>query len=266
MRRGLRIFPGLAVCVLLSILVLGPALTTLPLDRYFTHPATWGYLDNIYLYVTFYLPGVFEQVRIANAVNGSLWSLPAKFAMYLLLALIGVLKFPRFGWLLLAVGLMGLSALWASRATEMIVLYRTDLRQVVICGVFFWVGAAYQRYRIERFFTVANVSLAILAWLCSTRWPALFMVVGWLVMPFVTLAFGLSRSRWLTELTHRDYSYGIYVYTFPVQQTFAQLWPEMNVWLHVLCSFTVTVLLAGLSWHWVEKRALRFKPVRVARS
>ena len=68
-RRALRIFPGLIVCIFLSVVVLGPLLTTLSLDDYYAHPATLGYFENIWLLITYYLPGVFETNRIANAVN-----------------------------------------------------------------------------------------------------------------------------------------------------------------------------------------------------
>jgi peptidoglycan/LPS O-acetylase OafA/YrhL len=46
-KRALRIFPALIVCILLSILLLGPGLTTLDLGAYFKSPITWSYLDNI---------------------------------------------------------------------------------------------------------------------------------------------------------------------------------------------------------------------------
>lgn len=90
-RRLLRILPGLAVCVLLTVGVLGPLLTTLPLADYFSNPHTLGYLRTIGLYITYYLPGVFDGNRYPNAVNGSLWSLPVEFLMYIVVALVGVL-------------------------------------------------------------------------------------------------------------------------------------------------------------------------------
>ena len=87
-RRGLRIFPALTVVVLVSVFFLGPVFTSLPLDEYFPHPLTSAYLRNIVLYISYALPGVFEHNTYPAAVNGSLWSLPAEFAMYLLTPLI----------------------------------------------------------------------------------------------------------------------------------------------------------------------------------
>lgn len=56
-RRALRILPGLMVCVLLSVLVLGPSLTSLPLGAYFRHDLVTLYVWNIVLYPVYHLPG-----------------------------------------------------------------------------------------------------------------------------------------------------------------------------------------------------------------
>jgi peptidoglycan/LPS O-acetylase OafA/YrhL len=90
-KRALRIFPGLLVCTVLSVVVLGPWLTTLDMATYWRNEHTRGYFTNLVLYMTYHLPGVFAQNKLPHAVNGSLWSLPIEFLMYLLLALLGLL-------------------------------------------------------------------------------------------------------------------------------------------------------------------------------
>ena len=124
-RRILRIFPGLIVCTLLSVLVLGPWLTTLDAKTYWTNEHTRGYLTNIALYMTYHLPGVFAQNRLPHAVNGSLWSLPVEFFMYALLALLGFVSSylassKLSSWLLgiTTAGFMALLSLRAWSATE----------------------------------------------------------------------------------------------------------------------------------------------------
>ena len=98
-KRALRIFPALAVVVAVSALVLGPLVTTLPLSSYFASPQVPAYFSNIALRPVYYLPGVFDRLPYPGAVNGSLWSLPAEFAMYLLLPLLCVLGAKlRFRW------------------------------------------------------------------------------------------------------------------------------------------------------------------------
>jgi peptidoglycan/LPS O-acetylase OafA/YrhL len=91
--RCLRIFPGLIVCVLAMVFLLGPVVTTLPALQYFTDSELYSFLfRNITLVsLHFTLPGVFETLPRAGAVNGSLWTLPAEFFLYILLSIFGAI-------------------------------------------------------------------------------------------------------------------------------------------------------------------------------
>jgi peptidoglycan/LPS O-acetylase OafA/YrhL len=82
------------------------------------------------------------------------------------------------------------------------------------------------------------------------------------VLPFVVLAFGLSHHAWLSRSHERDYSYGIYIYAFPVQQSLVSFWPQMPLVPYLLSTLTLTIALAAASWHFVEKPALKHKPFR----
>ena len=272
-KRALRIFPGLVVCTLLSVLVLGPLLTSLDANAYWQNEHTLGYLSNIALYISYHLPGVFANNAWPHAVNGSLWSLPVEFFMYLLLALIGLvgalvqaaLNIQRAtAWLVGGMSLLfiALAALWALPTQEAMVVYRTDLRHSPMCGVYFMVGASLYCFQWEKHFTLSNVLLALVAWLSLSHRTQWFAMASWLVLPFVVMAFGLARHPWLGRMHTRDYSYGIYIYAFPVQQTVASFWPQMPLPAYLLSTFVITVALAAISWHFVEKPALKLKPFR----
>jgi peptidoglycan/LPS O-acetylase OafA/YrhL len=272
-KRSLRIFPGLAVCTLLSVLVLGPLLTSLDANAYWQNEHTLGYLSNIALYISYHLPGVFAKNAWPHAVNGSLWSLPVEFFMYLLLALIGLvgalvqaaLNTQRAtAWLVGGMSLLfiALAALWALPTQEAMVVYRTDLRHIPMCGVYFMVGASLYCFQWEKHFTLSNVLLALVAWLSLSHRTQWFAMASWLVLPFVVMAFGLARHPWLGRMHTLDYSYGIYIYAFPVQQTVASFWPQMPLPAYLLSTFVITVALAAISWHFVEKPALKLKPFR----
>jgi peptidoglycan/LPS O-acetylase OafA/YrhL len=275
-KRALRIFPGLAVCTVLSVLVLGPWLTTLEASTYWLNEHTRGYFTNIALYMTYHLPGVFADNKLPHAVNGSLWSLSVEFFMYLLLALVGLLSAAATlfklapsaeratAWLVGAVTLvfMALVAWWALPATEALVVYRTDLRQIPLCGVYFMVGASLYCFNAARYFNLSNVLLALVVWLCLSVQPQWFAMASWLVLPFVVMAFGLACHPWLSRIHAHDYSYGIYIYAFPVQQTVVSFWPQIPLVAYLLSTLAVTISLAALSWHFVEKPALKLKPFR----
>ncbi len=262
-RRLLRILPGLVVCILLSMLVLGPLLTTLPLREYFTHKYTWGYLQNIALHIVYYLPGVFEHNRVANATNGSLWSLPVEFLMYILVACLGTLHGNR--WLTAALALFSaaISLFWAQVSQEMLVVYNFDLRQAFICGTYFWMGACFFKFDLKRYLTLSNAMLALFAMLCLEPWTRQLAMASWILLPIVVLAFGFAYSPTLDKLTGPgDYSYGIYIYAFPIQQAVVYLWPNMATVPYLLVCMLGALTFAILSWHWVEHRALAHKPRR----
>lgn len=72
------------------------------------------------------------------------------------------------------------------------------------------------------------------------------------------------------KLTDRlgDLSYGMYIFAFPVQQIVVELGRHRG-WsfaTHLGLSFLVTSLLAYVSWHALERPALRFKPKRMVLS
>ena len=94
--RVLRIYPALWVMLALTVFVLAPALTTLPLADYLSAPKTWDYVAKCATLiggVRYSLPGVFETMPLKGEFNGSLWTLPIEFRLYLYLAA---------GWLVFA--------------------------------------------------------------------------------------------------------------------------------------------------------------------
>ena len=109
-KRALRILPALVVAVSVTVFVIGPLFTTLPLSSYFSDPVTWLYLVRCSLLITFFgtLPGVFEDNPYPDAVNGSLWTLPVEACCYAMAAMLGTLGLLRrsavlgaFGFLLI---------------------------------------------------------------------------------------------------------------------------------------------------------------------
>ncbi len=149
-KRVARIFPGLAVAVLLTVSILGPTLSTLSVVEYLADGRAASYLQNIWLYVTFPLPGVFENLPYPSAVNGSLWTIPVEVACYLILGLLlfGV-KNVAARLIVLGVVLVGLAIVieqWVIEKNSF-VFYGTDWIISSTIMVFFFVVLFYTVYR-----------------------------------------------------------------------------------------------------------------------
>jgi peptidoglycan/LPS O-acetylase OafA/YrhL len=58
-----------------------------------------------------------------------------------------------------------------------------------------------------------------------------------------------------------DYSYGFYLYAFPIQQLFFTYYQNhfLNFYLSIFLSFICAFVCAIMSWHFVEKPCLNLK-------
>lgn len=263
LRRALRIFPALFVCILATFFILGPLTTSLSLREYFTNPIAYLYLLNVFLFPVYSLPGVFANNAFPNAVNGSLWSLPIEFALYLCILLGGV-AFGRWKPIyacVVALILIVLSPLWAWQPGISPVFYVIDVKQFVVCGAYFFVGAALHSIKMERNLISSLTLLAIFGLMLLQPWLQTLRVAGFFLIPVAALSFALTPSiRVLDRILPGDYSYGIYIYAFPTQQTIAYLFPGMVTGWYILLAFILTLVPSVASWHLLEKKALSLKP------
>jgi peptidoglycan/LPS O-acetylase OafA/YrhL len=76
---------------------------------------------------------------------------------------------------------------------------------------------------------------------------------------YVTVYVGLTNFRRLPIIKGADYSYGMYLYGFVIQQLFADLTAPRFWWLNALVCIPLAALFAAFSWHFVEKPAQRLK-------
>lgn len=267
--RMLRIYPGLMVAVLLTVFVIGPLVSVLPVADYMAHTDTWKYLRTMLVFgMRYELPGVFETLPYANAVNGSLWSLKLEVQCYILLALLGAagLLKTRFLPLLALLCLTG-NAYLASIADPpryVLGLKYNNLTSLTLWGFFFWAGGSFQLYRHALRYSYGRlIAVLMLAFAGYTLLPYGYYLHAAL-LPYLLLGLALhvpaATPRWLKQ---NDLSYGIYLYAFPIQQCYMLYVGEgYGIGGFILASTLLTLLAAWFSWRWVEYPALKRKPSR----
>jgi peptidoglycan/LPS O-acetylase OafA/YrhL len=259
--RCLRIFPAMIIVVAVSVWVLGPLVTTLTRSEYFHSPRTDSYLSNIWLLVQYDLPGMFTDLPHAD-VNGSLWTLPAEFFCYLVIPVAFLV--PRALRVPVAVALLG-TALWVAAipVDQTPIIYGTPVSNAAELWAFFAVGALLRLLHMQvkgvfRF----DVAVGLLAvyLLVIGIWPHLADKVSWIALPYVVMTVGLASTPYIRRAARfGDFSYGLYLWAFPVQQTVIHLIGVQPMWLNLMLVVAITAVLAVLSWHLVEHHALKLK-------
>lgn len=262
-RRALRIYPGLICAVLLVACVMGPMVTSLSLNEYFSHPAFRSYFSILWLVHQPFLP-VFEHNPFAMVPNGVLWTIPLEIHWYAYLAALGIIGVLRRRWLFAA--LFAALVVWylaIYHGEKMKMLGQDDLPEVKL-GLFFAAGMAMHYFRDiwdsrrGRFFgSVAVVLLAAAAIAIHHELIAAFLLVPWFVVTIGTASTPVLRRFG----RFGDLSYGVYIYAFPVQQTI--VWASNNrlpVSMGIACAVPFVLAAAYVSWHCIEKPALKLKP------
>ncbi|WP_433062880.1 acyltransferase family protein [Dactylosporangium sp. CS-033363] len=280
--RMLRIFPGYWVCLLVMAFVLAPLL------YWYEHNTVAGFLTAADGPVGYVLnnvltdqgqgdiSGVTREAAFAGAINGSLWTLKTELTCYLLvlgLAVTTLLRrarwvVPAFAAVLLAVivadtvrGPSEPGPLADGHSVHVPVLGWFRLFYLVVFVLAFVLGMTADLYRSviplnDVLGVAALVLVAASLWL---DWP----LFGPCIVAFVYLLLwaGVRLPKVLRRVGRRnDYSYGVYIYAFPIQQALAIVGlPRFGWTVYLLTSVIAVAAVAAGSWHLVEKPALGLK-------
>jgi peptidoglycan/LPS O-acetylase OafA/YrhL len=258
--RVLRIFPALVVEVTLSAMILGPLLTTVPLREYFTDPQFARYFGNMFGWITFNLPGMFASNPVPSIVNMNLWTLPGEFDCYLITAallLTRIIYDKRLfavTFLIATVGLATAHFFWGISEGTPAVLPSHMLVYYFFAGALFF----HFRHSVPANFAIFAVA-AIVAYTGLLFKPLVYLAP--VPLTYCTVFFGLVRLPPMKLLRSGDYSYGMYLYGFPIAQSYLYVFPGLRgqfVAVAVLAVST-SLLFAAFSWHFIERHALALK-------
>ena len=252
--RALRLFPALLTMLVLLVLVLGPALSALSPAAYFRAPGTYGFLIwNGSLAKTVYdLPGLFETNPYPAIVNKSLWTLPLEARLYVCLAVMGL------------AGLLRRRALFNAAALALAALISVRPDWFPLNGVtgsslalMFLAGAAafVNRDWIPLSAGILVAGIALGALLMGTPLFRLALAAD-VAYATLWLAYGappFAIDRW------GDFSYGIYIYAYPLQQALVATVPGITPLGLFGVAGLISIGFGAASWHWIEAPCLALK-------
>jgi peptidoglycan/LPS O-acetylase OafA/YrhL len=252
--RCLRLFPALIVVLAVTVLVAGVWLTT-EVPGLFWREAPEYYMRNLTLFFLKYdLPGVFMENPYGPAINGSLWTLNYEVLCYtgvVLCGVMGVLTRPNY----FVFVLICFAAAYTANSTY---TFHSRIYNLMTLGLPFVIGMSFWVWRsaIPLSATFA-VFLLIITFFC--RETSLFRPLIVLFLSYTVFVVGYAKIPVLAAYNRvGDYSYGTYIYAFPIQQTLASygiVTPLANMAL----ALPLTLFCAVMSWHLVEAPAMRLK-------
>ncbi len=263
--RLIRIYPALIVATLFCVFVVGLFFTTNTISDYLSDPQTLKYFRRnatLFSGVKYELPGVFASNPYANAVNGSLWTLPYEIKMYTYLAIIAFTLMYAQKWLgkrSLFITFLSIAVVSVAANTVNHFILFTSVEFVRLFSMFF-IGVAFYIFREHIFLSSRLFLLALVVLSLSTINKDLFFVTYSVLLPYLVFYIAYIPAGSVRKYNKvGDYSYGMYIYAFPVQQSIAAIIPNVSVTNMIVIAFVITLILAVVSWHLIEQNFLKMK-------
>jgi peptidoglycan/LPS O-acetylase OafA/YrhL len=257
--RAYRIFPQLLFVVALLAFVVGPLITQMSLQQYFSDGGTYRYLLNGAFILQHNLPGVFEGNPYPGVVNGPLWTLPVEFACYVLCYLCFKLtKFDKKRFALVSIPFIALSVVYFAFFN----LYQLSVVRAILL---FYLGVVFYVYR-DHITLTPKAGLASVALFIAMLALKLDVIAMLLVFPYAFFWLGYGTKRKFSSFAqHGEFSYGIYLWGWPIQQMLVLAWPgSMSPLANALIACALAIL-GGIANYWiVDVPVKRFQKKRAA--
>jgi peptidoglycan/LPS O-acetylase OafA/YrhL len=259
--RALRIYPALMAATIFTI-ALAAVSTALPMPAFLAHRDTF---DFAWQTATGWaapvaLPGAYARNPFPNAVNGSLWTLPIEIRLYVALAIAGIagVLARRSRWTVVVAALLVLGAI-VPDAITLPLKGGPGNRPVLELALMFALGSLAYVWRdaIPLSLTAMLVALALVAW--NPGGAGRGVLFEPLLAYAVLVVAYHPLLRWDAFNRLGDYSYGVYVYSFPIQQTLVEHLRGIEPRALLALALPLAIAAGALSWHALERPALRLK-------
>lgn len=212
------------------------------------------------------LPGVFTHNPHGASVNNPLWTLPYEAGLYVFIAMTGLFfgRSLRLAVLAIYLALLMLNLIdaanWSGGSH-----YRLSMN-VLEFAAYFLAGSVVWTFRTGFVFRwyLALAALLVLIFRAEIGCDA---VIWFMALPYIVLWLGLRdlpHWRWVQHFRRNDYSYGLYIWGSPAQQSIVALIGPASLLANFMLPAMLVGLAACLSWHCVEKRCLALKSRGIA--
>ncbi len=253
-KRIKRIVPAYLLVVFLCAILLS-LVSTYSLYDYFRNPQVYKYLFWNSLFLNFkalWLPGVFGN----QAVNGALWTLKIEMCYYFCVPLLFLLfgKNNKYRNISLII-LYFLSLVYLNYFEE---LNKISISKQLPGSLCYFIAGMLIYFNFEKFIKhkhILFIIAIITVWIDLILDIKLFspMMIG-IIFLYITYSFKFLNNFG----KYGDFTYGIYIFHFPIIRTFTTLglFEHYNPFLMAFVCMLVVIIVGVCSWNFYEKRFL----------
>ncbi|MGH1517306.1 acyltransferase family protein [Chryseobacterium sp. JK1] len=262
-KRVLRLYPALIVVLFLTVL-LAPAVyeSSIP---YWHNTSVYTYIPkNLTLFFRQKgIDGVFENNPYTSSINGSLWTICYEFSMYVMVSSLFFIRKKSFVKIIVALIFVTSYILSVFKPYLLNGLF---MKIELVSGSFYNLMCFFTGGMLMTYVTIRNkktetilILLALVILVISTYF-GLLLYTCYFTLPILVILIGKSSTPYINKLGEviGDTSYGIYIYSFPIQQTLVHFY-KMDTIPLIIFSMVLSFAAGYLSWHLIEKKALGYK-------
>lgn len=260
-KRSRRILPGYIAVIVICAFGLF-FVSTAKFHAYFNFDFLQYILFNLLTlnFLQSSLPGVFVD-HSTTAVNTPLWTIKVEIMFYIVVPLIAYLL-SKFTKIFAIAGIYLLSILYSTAIMQLSDRLSPEsliqLEQQLPGQMAFFISGALIYYFYDQFYEHSFLLLAASALILTIHNLAIEI---YFLYPFalaiVVIYFCLIFKYLGNFGKYGDFSYGLYIWHFPILQLFFHYQLFAQPWLGIPLVFITVFIVAYLSWHWIEKPFLK---------
>ena len=269
-KRCKRLLPAYFFAIFISVAILS-LFSNLPLIEYYKSPQTLKYFFANILFMNFLqpsLPGVFtgnNNLQAVNAVNGSLWTIKLEIGFYIIVPIIAYilykLKTKRrinvflailyiFGYVYNFICLL-IYKKTLNRFIEELAHQLPGFIQYFAVGIFCVINYDII-HKYDKYLIIPGIIILAIYYMIGNEY-LLPIGLGIIIM---FIGFNFSKINNIGKIG--DYSYGIYIFHFPIIQILISFgYFNLNKDIALLVVIGTVFSVSYLSWHFLEKKILK---------
>lgn len=262
--RILRIVPAFWLSVFISCFILAPLISeTIVIFSLEPGSSLYFFIKSIIFQfngAVWTITNLYPLNPVIDNVNGSIWTLKYEVIAYILLPIIYVCVHKnKYLIIFISSFLTFLSISYLLTNFILFNIFTEDVYFKLLSLLsYFFIGATIYLFKDKIIISKRLFSIFLIIIILGVFYGNLKIIL-FFALPYILIFIPvIIKFKFFSKFG--DYSYGMYIYAFPIQQTLVHFFKNnLNAETLFITSFIITLILSILSWHFFEKKILKLK-------